>query len=99
MRTLLSILAVVWPFAVVTVVIAAAIRSLMNPRNKPRSSAGIAGAFGVLEDIYNPAAERTRLEREAQKERVVPMPSAGAPELRDGEMVIELKSSPKQRKD
>jgi hypothetical protein len=37
------------------------------------------------------AAERARNEREAQNERVVPLPSAGSPDDKDGEITIHLK--------
>ena len=72
-----------------------AIRSLLNPKNKRRSTGAMSGAFGAIDAIYNPAAERTRMEKEAQKERVVPMPSAAGNDPRDGEIVISLKEPSK----
>jgi hypothetical protein len=79
----------VLPYLILFAVAYGVARSLIKHPHKPRSS-GVAGAFGVIEDIYSPAAARSRAEREANNEKVVPMPSVGPLDETKGEITIQL---------
>jgi hypothetical protein len=87
-----AFISTVAPFVILIVITIVATVSMMRSNRKHGApSAGVSGAFGVMDELFNPAAERARNEREAQNERVVPLPSAGSPDDKDGEITIHLK--------
>jgi hypothetical protein len=59
------------------------------------SAAGMNAMIGALEDVFNPAAARSRKELEEQHERVVPIPSPGDKLLATGKVVIPRKPEDK----
>ncbi len=92
MDAVTAFISTVAPFVILIVITIVATVSMMRSNRKHGApSAGVSGAFGVMDELFNPAAERARNEREAQNERVVPLPSAGSPDDKDGEITIHLK--------
>lgn len=92
MDAVLEFLKAIAPYAFLLGITFFSIIALLRSNREGRSSAsGMSGAFGVMDELFNPAAERSRTERDAQHERVVPMPGAGSPDDKDGEIVIEIK--------
>lgn len=58
------------------------------------SGLGVAsGAFGALDEIFNPAAVRAKEQLKADHERQVPMPSPGDDAWKTGTIVLKLPSS------
>lgn len=58
-------------------------RSMRDP------GGGMAGALGVLDDIWHPGAIRARERLKGQHERVIPVPSPGDRMLADGTFVVD----------
>lgn len=92
MDAVISFIFAIAPFVILIAITVFAIVSMTRSNRKHgAASAGVSGAFGVMDELFNPAAERARNEREAQNERVIPLPSAGSPDDKDGEITIHLK--------
>lgn len=92
MDAVVDVLKTIAPYAILLGITFFSITALLKSNREGRSSAsGMSSAFGVMDELFNPAADRARTERDAQHERVVPMPSAGSPDDKDGEIVIEIR--------
>jgi hypothetical protein len=90
--TITALISTAAPFVIlIAITVVATVSMMRSNRKQGAPSAGVSGAFGVMDELFNPAADRARNEREAQNERVVPLPSAGAPDAKDGEITIHLK--------
>jgi hypothetical protein len=63
---------------------------LQRLRGGSRSSAG--AALGVFDEVFNPAAHRSRLELEHQHERVIATPSPGDRLLDSGILEVDQPS-------
>lgn len=62
-------------------------KQLLDPGN---AAGALAGAFGAVDAVFNPAADRARELIDAQNEHVVQTPSAGDDLLRNGRLVIKV---------
>ena len=64
-------------------------RSMIKHPHKPQSSS-MGGVFGAFDEVFNPAAQRSRRELQANNEKVIPLPSAGPLDDSRGEITIHL---------